>query len=264
MTPHVDILEQKERLGRSLSGSVLLHIAVAGAVAAFNFIGHRSAVQWGDPNGGGIGSVAVNVTNRIPLPQRSGQVNPVANDTESQVPEPVAKPKPTPKVQAPDPDAIALKSRNAKQRPSQAASNNRFRNQQQDRPNQLTSSAGQALTSPMQGITGGGGVGVGNNSPFGDQFGWYVNLLRDQVGRAWKQGDIDARVRTAPPVIVMFTIRRDGSLAPNSVRISQRSGVASLDYSAQRAIYDAAPFRALPAGFNRDEATVEFWFELKR
>jgi hypothetical protein len=31
----------------------------------------------------------------------------------------------------------------------------------------------------MYGMTGGGGVGIGTSSPFGAQFGWYVNLLRD-------------------------------------------------------------------------------------
>ena len=260
---HTDILDQAEPLGRSLAGAVALHVMVAGTVIGLNLVGHRQPVPWGDPLGGGPGSVSVNVVNRVPLPARTGMVNPLANDSESAVPEPPAKAKPSPKIEQPDPDAIALKSRNAKKRAARAASNNKFRAQLQDRPNQVYSTSGQALTSPMYGQSGGGGVGVGNNSPFGTQFGWYVNLLREQVGRSWKQNDIDPRLRTAPPVIVNFTIRRDGSLS-GQVRLVQRSGVAALDYSAQRAVYDAAPFRALPAGFNRDEATVEFWFELKR
>ena len=37
-----------------------------------------------------------------------------------------------------------------------------------------------------------------------------------------------------------------------------------LDYSAQRAILDAAPFQALPPQFQRSEAEIEFWFELRR
>ena len=264
MPGHVDILDQPEPLGRPALAAVVLHIAVFSTVIGFSVVGHRSVVQWGDPLGGGMGAVPVNVVGPIPLPGRSGPVNPVASDTESAVPEPPPKTKPAPKVTAPEPDAIPIKSKYAKTRPTPAASNNKYRAQQKDVPNQLYSNAGQALVTPMQGMTGSGGVGVGNNSPFGTQFGWYVNLLREQVGRAWKQTDIDPRVRTAPPVIVNFTIRRDGTLAPNSVRISQRSGIQSLDYSAQRAIYDAAPFRALPAGFAHEEATVEFWFELRR
>jgi outer membrane biosynthesis protein TonB len=48
------------------------------------------------------------------------------------------------------------------------------------------------------------------------------------------------------------------------VKILQRSGIATLDLSVERAIREAAPFPALPAGFDKDTATVEFWFELKR
>jgi TonB family protein len=265
MTPHIDILDQPEPLGKSLAGSVALHISVGAAVLMSAWIGHGPGVQWGDVNGGGMGSVAVNVVPRIPLPGRSGPINPVASDTESVVPTPPAKAKPRPKVEAPEPNAIAIKSRNAEKKASRAASApNKFREQQQDLPNQVYSSAGQAVVSPMYGMTGGGGVGIGTRSPFGTQFGWYVNLLRDQVARNWRTGELDPRLRTAPPVVVTFTIRRDGSVAAGSVRITQRSGNQALDYSAQRAILDAAPFQSLPPQFQRSEAEIEFWFELRR
>ena len=87
MTPHTDILDQPEPLGKSLAGSVALHISVAAAMLMSAWIGRRLPVQWGDINGGGMGSVAVNVVPRIPLPGRSGPINPVANDTESVVPD---------------------------------------------------------------------------------------------------------------------------------------------------------------------------------
>jgi periplasmic protein TonB len=264
MSQHVDILDAPEPLGRSFVGALVLHVAVAGVVIGAGVVGQRTVVQWGDPLGGGPGSVSVNVVNKIPLPTRSGMVNPLANDTESVVPEPKPKAKPSPQVKEPEPDAIPIKSRNAQKRAAQAASANKWRAQQQDRPNQVYSSAGQAVVSPMYGHTGGGGIGIGNNSPFGQEFGWFVNLLRDQVARNWKTSDVDPRLQTAPPVVVSFTIRRDGSLAPGSVRILQRSGNYALDASAQRAVYDAAPFRALPPGFTRNEANIEFWFQLRR
>jgi protein TonB len=265
MAPHIDILDQPEPLGKSLAGSVALHASVGAALLMSAWIGHSSRVQWGDVNGGGMGSVAVNVVPRIPMPGRSGPMNPVANDTESVVPTPPTKAKPQRKVEAPEPNAIAIKSRNAQKKASRAASApNKFREQQQDLPNQVYSSAGQAVVSPMYGMTGGGGVGIGTRSPFGEQFGWYVNLLRDQVARNWRTSELDPRLRTAPPVVATFTIRRDGSVAPGSVKITQRSGNQSLDYSAQRAILDAAPFQPLPPQFQRSEAEIEFWFELRR
>jgi protein TonB len=265
MTPHTDILDQPEPLGKSLAGSVALHISVGAALLMSAWIGHGPRVEWGDINGGGMGSVAVNVVPRIPMPGRSGPINPVANDTESVVPTPPPKTKAQRKVEEQELNAIAIKSRNASKKASRAASApNKFREQQQDLPNQVYSSAGQAVVSPMYGMPGGGGVGIGTRSPFGTQFGWYVNLLRDQVARNWRSGDLDPRLRTAPPVVVTFTIRRDGSVAAGSVRVTQRSGNQALDYSAQRAILDAAPFQTLPPQFQRSEAEIEFWFELRR
>src|SRR5438552_18062277 len=111
---------------------------------------------------------------------------------------------------------------------------------------------------------GGGGVGVGTASPVGNQFGAYATLLRDQVARNWKTAELDARIQSAPPVAVVFTIRRDGSLAPGSVKVSRTSGNQALDYSAQRAIMDAAPFPGLPPQYNGGEAVLELQFQLRR
>jgi protein TonB len=113
----------------------------------------------------------------------------------------------------------------------------------------------------MVGMTGSGGIGVGAGS-FGERFGYYVDLLRQRVAEKWQTSDVDPRLQTAPPVVVTFTIHRNGSLT--GVRVVQRSGNSVLDTSAQRAIYDAAPMPPLPAGWDRDSATIEFWFELKR
>src|SRR5438067_10074882 len=116
--PHPDILDQPEPLGRPLASALTLHAVVAAALLATNFIGHRRADQFGELTGGGLGSVSVSVVNQLPLPARPGLVNPVAHDTESAVPEPPAKTKLSPKVEAPDPTAIAIKSRNAAKRVS--------------------------------------------------------------------------------------------------------------------------------------------------
>jgi protein TonB len=75
---------------------------------------------------------------------------------------------------------------------------------------------------------------------------------------------LDPRLNSAPQVVVTFTIQRDGSVTAASVRLAQRSGNAALDYSAQRAILDSAPFPALPAQYPRNDADVEFVFELRR
>jgi protein TonB len=61
---------------------------------------------------------------------------------------------------------------------------------------------------------------------------------------------------------VTFDLLRNGSI--RDVRILQSSGNRALDYSAQRAIYEASPFPQLPPQYERNEARIEFWFQLKR
>jgi protein TonB len=114
----------------------------------------------------------------------------------------------------------------------------------------------------MMGQLGSGGVGVGQGSPFGNRFGNYVMILRQRVAEKWHAGDVDPRIHTLPPAIVTFDLQRDGSV--RNVHVAQTSGNPTLDYSAERAIYDASPFPGLPAAYERNAATIEFWFELRR
>jgi protein TonB len=269
MSARIDILDQPERLRGPFVGSIALH---AGMIAVFvgATLGHLfpgNVEHWGDPNGGRIGSVAVNAMPSVPLYKPPAPANPVANDTTSQVPQEVAKPKPKaqPKVKVPEPDAIPLPSRNAKSRPSEAASvPNTWERTHPHATNQLTSTVGQAVSSPLYNVPGGGGVGVGTNSPFGTQLGWYATLLRDQVARNWKTGDVDARLQSAPPVTITFTLLRDGSVPPGSVRVVQSSGNRALDFSTLRAVLDAGKFPPIPPQFTRDRADCELTFQLRR
>ena len=78
----------------------------------------------------------------------------------------------------------------------------------------------------------------------------------------WRQDEISTSLKTSNPAIVTFEIQRNGSV--RNVRLVKASGISALDYSAQRAIQEAAPFPELPRQFEKDSATIEFWFELKR
>lgn len=265
MASHAHTLDQPDNLAQPFWGSVFLHVAMAASILGFTFIGNRSPVQWGDPHGGGMGSVAITPVATIKLPSKEGPANPLANETQSHVPEPPAKKKVVEKVKAPDPDAILLKNPKATKRSPErtpAAAPNKFREQQQDRPNQLYTPGGAAVSSPLYGMKGGGGLQIGNDSPFGTQFGAYAKNLRDRVASKWSTTDFDSRL-TVPPAVVTFTIRRDGSVDPRSVKLTEHSGNAALDISAQRAVLDAAPFLELPPGFPKSEAQVELRFNLK-
>jgi len=264
MSPHVDILDQPERLASSFFGSLAFHGLLVAAVAGAGWVQSRNTISMGDPNGGRFGAVTVNPVASIALPSHAGPKNPVATDTESAVPVPVSKAKPAPKVTVPDPKAIPIPSRNAKvSRPSPAAAPpDKWRASQKDLPNQLYSTAGTRVATPDYALAGGGGVGVGTNSPFGNQFGAYADLLRNRVAQYWQTTTIDPRLRTAPQVSVRFTLHRNGSVT--GIRITQTSGINALDISAQRAIMDAAPFPQLPPQFPKNAAEIEFVFELKR
>ncbi|HLH20009.1 MAG TPA: TonB family protein [Bryobacteraceae bacterium] len=268
MSARTDILDEPERLRGPFIGSLVFHGGLVGIFAAattFHFLG-GNVIQLGDPHGGGFGSVAVTAVNSIQLPNRAELTNPVANDTKSQVPTapPKLKALPKPKVTAPDPDAIPLKSHAAPKRVAQAASQpNKWEAQQHYRDNQLYSPTGAAASSPIYQIQGGGGVGLGTDSPLGTQYGYYANLLLNLIGQHWHPTTMDARTLTNQAV-VQFTLLRDGSLQPGSVRLVQSSGNRDLDYSAQRALLDIDRFPPLPAGFPRDRADLQIHFDLSR
>lgn len=266
MAGHVDILEQRDSLRAPLLISVVVHAGVFASIALFTSLGAKGFL-WGDPHAvGGGNSVGITAVSQIPLPGRSGEQNPLANDTESRVPAP---PKPQPKVvKPPEPDAIPLRSRKSatpQPQPTRARTTAPQYRAQPDRPNQLYSSSGQRLSSNMYGspLSGTSGtVGVGPRGNFGQRYGWYSALLEQRVGQKWRTDEVDARVQTAPPVIITFEIMKDGSV--RNVRILQGSGNRTLDYSAQRAVFEAAPFPPLPQDFERNSAQIEFWFQLKR
>ncbi len=245
--------------------STLLHVGVAAALLLSGVASSRPRELWGNPNSLGGGSVGITPVSQIPLPARGGPVNPLANDTESMVPAPPpSRPQASKQQQkAPEPDAVALKSKSKVEPSRRTQESSRFSKLQTPQsPGQLYSSTGRALSSPLVGQTGAVGVGIGQGGAFGSRFGYYRDLLEQAVARRWRTNDVDPRLRTAPPVIVTFIIRRDGSIS--DVRVEQSSGNRALDYSAMRAIYEAAPFPPLTEGFERNEARIEFWFQLQR
>ena len=181
---YVGTLDQPEPLGKPLVVSVAFHACVVGALLAGSLIHGSSRPVWGDLESAG-GVVGVNPVSKIPMVARTGAVNPVANDTDTQAPQAPSQPKPVQKAKEPEPDAIPIKSRTAppKKLSNVTASNSRYRPYTQPKPNQLYSTAGGALVSPAMGMAGSGGVGLGRGSPFGNQV-RSLCLAVTAVGRA--------------------------------------------------------------------------------
>jgi TonB family protein len=264
MDRHADILDQRDSLRRPLAGSLMVHAGIFGALAIASVVEWGKHEPWGDPNSFGGGAVEVTAVRSLPFPARTGPRNPVASDTQSQIPEPL---KPEPKRAArEDPDAIGIKTKKAppKKMTRDVAKSMQGRvDQREYADNQVFSRAGQAVTSPLFSPSpGAGGVGVGTGAPFGTRFGAYSLLIRDRVARVWRTDDVAPHIKTLPPAIVVFEILRNGQV--RFIRVVQSSGNYALDNSAQRAIAKAAPFQPLPASFEGNAATIEFWFQLQR
>ena len=108
MTDQVSILDQPDRLGGPLLGAIALHAAVIGGLLlSASFTNHRPAFGSLQAGGNAIGVEAVNT---IPLVHH-GAPNPVANDTESEIPQTPVKAPDRVKEEKPPPDAIPLKMR---------------------------------------------------------------------------------------------------------------------------------------------------------
>ncbi|HXA63973.1 MAG TPA: TonB family protein [Bryobacteraceae bacterium] len=258
MTSRIDILDEKDSIRWPFLESIGFHAAVFGLLALGGISYQHSHEIWGGPKTQAGDAVQVNAVKSIPLPSRTGQVNPVANDTEFQVQQP-PKPEPKKQVKEPEPKAIPLKSRLAEKQPRQQAPQ-RYR-PYPPVPNQVFSSQAPAAVSPMFEKAGSGGVGIGPNSVFGNRFGAYADLVVKRISEKWSTSGL-AGVQSAPIVIVTFDILRDGSI--RNAQIAQRSGNTTLDYSSLRAVMDAAPFPPLPSEYDRNVANVEVHFQLQR
>lgn len=257
---HPDILDQQEPLGRAVAFAIGLHLSVFAALGLYTWMGSHTE-SFGSKDAGG-GSIGIQAVDAIPL-QHAGMTNPVANDTESQVPQEITKPQVRAKKEVVSKDAIPLKTREKKRLADVASERQKFRPFKEIDQNQVYAKQAPQVSSPLfTAKPGSGRIGTGASSPLGTRFGAYAQQIQELISQKWRTGDVDASLQTAPTVIATFELLRDGSI--KNLVILQKSGNYSLDNSVQRAVLEASPFPPLPPGYEKDSAKVEFWFELKR
>jgi len=241
--------------------ALTLHLAIIGAMALSAWLSRT--ILFGDKEAGG-GAVAVNPVPFIPI-QHHGPENPLANDSQSQVPQTPEKAPERVKAETPSPKAIPIKTKDAKRKEAKEASQRQiFRPYNSLPPNQLTSKAAPQISSPMYTAQPGSGqIGATSNTSLGGQFAGYNAQIRQIVASHWRTSDVDAKLQSAPPVIATFDLMRDGSI--RNFQLLQTSGILTLDNSVKRAILDCQGlFPPLPPQFPKSSAKVEFTFELKR
>jgi protein TonB len=254
---HYTPLDEPEHLGRPFAFAVLFHVALVAALTLTAVITRNRTPFLGEQNPGA--GVAVTAVKTIPIQQRQGQTNPLANATESVAPQEPLKLKDQRPPEPKQPEkAVELPQRDIKTQPKpQPKPTIQYRPKQEYAQNQIYSHVAPALVSPQINLQGASGVGIGPNSPFGSQFGAYAEQIRDLISRKWNRAGIQA-----PPSatsVVTIRIGRDGSV---QITEAQSSGFYALDTSAKRAVLDASPLPPLPPGFPRSNAEVELLFQL--
>jgi protein TonB len=255
-----DLWDQPEPLNRAFVWALTLHVTLVAGMGVYSWVNSHHD-SFGAQNAGG-GAIGIEAVKSIPL-LHSGAQNPVANDTESQVPQQPAKPIEQEKVEKVSPNAVALKMKQKKRQADVASEHQKFRPFKEIDNNQVFAKQAPQVSNPLfSAMPGSGRIGTGANTTLGTRFGGYAQQIQQLVAQKWHTGDVAANVQTAPVVIASFELMRDGSI--RNPRIIQRSGISALDYSAQRAILEASPFPPIPPGFDKDSAHVEFTFELKR
>jgi periplasmic protein TonB len=249
-----------DSLGKAFAGSLITHGLVV-AVALASGLWHLTKNDFGSPNTS-TGSVGVDIVPSIPIPRREGPVNPLANDTTSVVPnapEPVVKVekqvKAQPEKAIPIPDKIDKRRKVVAEPKVQRL----FRPPEPYKSNQVYSQVPQAANTPMFAMKGSNGIDLAPESVLGTRFGAYTNLMRDRIAQHWNRANVHSL--PSQKCAVSFTIARNGTVS--NVRVSQPSGDSLLDTSAERAVLDANPLPSLPPQFERNEVTVEVWFQLQ-
>jgi TonB family protein len=252
-------VQREENLKTGVAASFALHALIVGFALFWGYINFGPRDTWGDPNALPGAGFAVTPVDRIPLPSRNARPNPKADDSESQVEKAEQKDRDRDKIPKEDPDAVALSTKKPNEKQT---SRYQYRSSEELRKNQLRTTVGQAMSNPMYSTVGAGGIGVGTGTAFGNRFGAYTDLLRRAISEKWRTSDVDAMARNAKPATVSFEILRNGQV--RNVKVVESSGVATLDFSARRAILEASPLPELPREFERDSAIVEFTFQLQR
>lgn len=247
----------RDPVGKAFAGSLITHGVVVGLIVTSGLFS-LSKNNFGNQHSSS-GSVGVDVVRSIPIPQKEAPTNLLANDSKSTVPMAPTPPKPIRQVKVEPDKAIPIDKADKRKKSTKEELQSLYRPPELYKDNQVFSRTPQAANSPMFGMKGAAGIDIGPASVLGERFGPYVNLMTDLISQHWNRSGLTP---SAQKCRISFTIARNGAVS--NVQVAQPSGNYLLDTSAKRAVIDASPLPALPAQFDKNEATVELAFQLKQ
>jgi len=258
MSQRVDIFDVREPWKGPITASIAFHGAIVAAVLTYGAIVGFSRNEWG--SGERVTGEAISATlvgaSAIPLPREQPTENIVANDspavTHSQ-PKEVAPPVPE-AVKIPETVKIKPKEqpkRSVEKRPQPV----------QQATNQVQYGAGgqvhQNFTT-FNSALGVGAVAMTTGGDFGSRYAYYVRQVTQVLSQNWLKYEVDPHAMPNASVSISFDISRDGS--PSNVRITQSSGIPSLDTSAVRTLQRIDSFGPLPSDYRGGSVGAEFEF----
>jgi protein TonB len=261
MSQRVDIFDIKEPWTGPVSASIAFHGAILGLIIAYGAWMGFSRNQWGGggkTTDGGIVPVTLVGASSIPLPHERQSENIVANESPAVAhapPQPKEIPQPQPQA-VPIPETTKIKP---KERPRQTA---------EKRPppipvppNQVQVGDGGQVRQNFTTVTNSISVGtsaLATGGDFSSRYAYYVRQIGQMLSQNWLKYEVDPHTMPDATVSVAFDIGRNGQ--PTNVRISQSSGVPSLDTSAVRTLERIDTFGPLPSDYRGSSLTVESQF----
>jgi protein TonB len=259
------LLEHDEHLERELAGepvaapmtgSLLLHLGLAGLVVAYTIAGgFLHSNLWGGATAGGAMRVQL-VSNALPLPaDEPPNQNVLTTDKPSPAPAP-----PSPKTVAKvDPDAIAIKSLQQQKKPEpEARVQQKFQQPVPQNRAQYGEQQGNIIPRAIQGQSNPGPATIAEGD-FGSRFPWYVDGINRKMSQSWNKFEVDPRTPKGARVYITYPIRRDGS--PGNPQLDRSSGSPTLDRSCLRAAQRVDTFGGLPGGYNGSTLNVSYYCE---
>ena len=259
MSQRVDIFDIREPWKGPISASIAFHGAIVAAVLTYGAIVGFSRNEWGSGERitGDAISVKLEGAASIPLPREQPTQNIVANESQAVThsePKQVAPPVPE-AVKIPETVKIKPKEqpkRSVEKRPEPV----------QQATNQLQYGQGgqvhQNFTT-FNSSLGIGAVAMTTGGDFGSRYAYYVRQVTQALSQNWLKYEVDPHAMPNATVTVAFDISRDG--APSNVRITQSSGIPSLDTSAVRTLQRIDTFGPLPSDYRGGSVGAEFQFQ---
>lgn len=245
----------EESLRKNFVGSLILHLAVAAAIAGLAYF-HDRGHSWGE-DASTAGAIQATMVASLPLPpkQRSLDTGVLTSDNPS--PAPLIAPEKTEPPPQPHEVAIPEKAKPPKvaEKPTPAPPKHPQPTPPQPNKAATGETAGIRIPQSTLEMKNGTASAMVQDRAFGSRFAYYVNIVNRTVAQNWYTQEADPRSSVGKSVTVLFDIDRAGT--PSNPRLETRSGSPSLDQSALRAVQRVEGFGPLPAG---DHITVEYTF----